>query len=234
MKLHLLSDLHLEFSAFEPPATDADVIVLSGDIGKGNKGVYWARQNFPDKPILYVPGNHEFYGARRLETLRLMHIAGQQNDVQILDDSEWVMGQENVRFLGCTLWTDFRLFGDDMKQQAMSAGHRGLNDFRLIQEEEGQRFTPAQSIELHEKSLAWLVAKLDEPLRKDSCDYASSAISSPGRTIQDDLLSACFAGWLSIGKNGFMDTWSPRDYLAMRRMALAYSVIRVDISWARK
>lgn len=38
MKLHLLSDLHLEFSTFEPPATDADVIVLSGDNGKGNKG----------------------------------------------------------------------------------------------------------------------------------------------------------------------------------------------------
>lgn len=38
-KLHILSDLHLEFSTFEPPTTDADVIVLAGDIGKGNKGV---------------------------------------------------------------------------------------------------------------------------------------------------------------------------------------------------
>lgn len=37
-KLHILSDLHLEFSTFEPPATDADVIILAGDIGKGNKG----------------------------------------------------------------------------------------------------------------------------------------------------------------------------------------------------
>jgi hypothetical protein len=30
MKLHILSDLHTEFSDFEPPETDADVVVLGG------------------------------------------------------------------------------------------------------------------------------------------------------------------------------------------------------------
>lgn len=39
MKPHILSDLHLEFSTFQPLPTDAGVIVLAGDIGKGNKGV---------------------------------------------------------------------------------------------------------------------------------------------------------------------------------------------------
>ena len=75
MKLHILSDLHLEFSSFEPLATDAEIIVLAGDIGKGAKGVYWARSVFPDKPILYVPGNHEFYGTQRAETLSLLRIS---------------------------------------------------------------------------------------------------------------------------------------------------------------
>lgn len=97
MKLHILSDLHLEFSAFDPPATDADVIVLADDIDKGNKGVYWARETFPDKPILYVPGNHEFYGTQRLETLRLLRIAGQQTDVRILDEDE-------VCLMVCASW----------------------------------------------------------------------------------------------------------------------------------
>jgi predicted phosphodiesterase len=31
MKLHVMSDIHLEFWAFEPPPTDADVVVLAGD-----------------------------------------------------------------------------------------------------------------------------------------------------------------------------------------------------------
>lgn len=86
MKLHVLSDIHLEFATFEPPATDANVVVLAGDVAQGNKGVYWARQAFPKSQIIYVPGNHEYYGSRRPETLRLLRIAGRQNSVQVLDD----------------------------------------------------------------------------------------------------------------------------------------------------
>lgn len=61
MRLHVLSDLHIEFDDFEPPETSADVVVLAGDTHVGVKGIEWAAQAFPDKPILYVPGNHEFY-----------------------------------------------------------------------------------------------------------------------------------------------------------------------------
>ena len=42
MKLHVLSDLHTEFADFSPPETDADVVVLAGDIGVGLRGVEWA------------------------------------------------------------------------------------------------------------------------------------------------------------------------------------------------
>ena len=91
MKLHIMSDVHLEFSTFEPPATDADVVVLAGDIGIGAKGVYWARSVFPDKQILYVPGNHEFYDTERAETLSLLHIAGKQNREHMLDEGELVL-----------------------------------------------------------------------------------------------------------------------------------------------
>ncbi len=35
MKLHILNDLHIEFEDFVPPATDADVVILAGDIGVG-------------------------------------------------------------------------------------------------------------------------------------------------------------------------------------------------------
>lgn len=61
MKLHLLSDLHLEFSTFEPTATEADVVVLAGDIALGTRGITWARQAWSDKEVVYVLGNHEYY-----------------------------------------------------------------------------------------------------------------------------------------------------------------------------
>ncbi|GAB1537707.1 hypothetical protein NUACC21_03600 [Scytonema sp. NUACC21] len=63
MKIQILSDLHLEFQPFHIPHTDADVFVLAGDINLGKKGVAWAVENIPSKPVIYVLGNHEYYGA---------------------------------------------------------------------------------------------------------------------------------------------------------------------------
>lgn len=204
MKLHILSDLHLEFSTFEPFKTDADVVVLAGDIGKGTNGINWARSAFPDKNILYVPGNHEFYGADRPETLAAIRAAAQECGVHLLDEDEIVIN--GVRFLGCTLWTDFRLFGDDRKHQTIVAGMYGLNDFRVIREGSQGLFTPLHSIELHEKSLAWLKAKLDTPFDGKTAvmtHHLPSARSVVER-FKDSLLAACFASELDylFGKMG--------------------------------
>ncbi len=62
MKLHVLSDLHTEFSGFDPPDTDADIVMLAGDIGIGTGGIDWAVQRYTDVPVVYVPGNQEYYG----------------------------------------------------------------------------------------------------------------------------------------------------------------------------
>jgi len=207
MKLHLLSDLHMEFSQFDPPATDAGVVVLAGDIYKGDKGVFWARQAFPDKEIIYVPGNHEFYGTRRTETLSLLRVAGQQTGVQILDEDEIVL--DGVRFMGCTLWTDFLLFGEAKKSTAMSDGQLCLNDFRAIREDDFTvPFTPARSIELHEHSLAWLKAKLDEPFDGKTVVVTHHLPSrhSVVERFKNSLLSACFASELDY-LFGKMDLW---------------------------
>ena len=59
MKLNILSDLHLSCGLLQIPQTDADVVILAGDIAKPQEAVAWAK-GF-GKPVLYVPGNHEFY-----------------------------------------------------------------------------------------------------------------------------------------------------------------------------
>ena len=61
MRIHILGDLHLEFGTTHIPATDADVIVLAGDIHLGREGRRWARRRFGGKPVVYILGNHEFY-----------------------------------------------------------------------------------------------------------------------------------------------------------------------------
>ena len=65
MKIQVLSDLHLEHGGFVPehhPA--ADVIVLAGDLAPYTEGLVdqLADQWSSAPHILYVLGNHEFYG----------------------------------------------------------------------------------------------------------------------------------------------------------------------------
>src|SRR5579872_7433560 len=111
VKIRVLSDLHLEIQDWTPPHTEADIIILAGDIHSGVRGVEWARLQFPLIPILYVPGNHEFYGRDLQETLSDLQKAGRRFGVDVLCGRGVVIG--GLRFLGTTLWTDYALHGAD-------------------------------------------------------------------------------------------------------------------------
>ena len=191
MKLQILSDLHLEFSNLLLAETYADVIVLAGDIWKGDAGIYWARATWPTKPIIYVAGNHEFYGKNRLETLAKLRIAARETDVNFLDNEEAFIG--DVRFLGATMWTDFELYNN--KNADMVSASNGLNDFRVIHEGKAH-FSPMDSIVLHEQSIAWLTKKLIEEQHDGETvvvtHHLPSMLSVADR-FKDEPLSACFA-----------------------------------------
>lgn len=205
MKLHILSDLHNEFAEFAPIETGADVIVLAGDIDNGDAGLKWARRTWPGRKIVYVIGNHEYYNRDYAETLILLRQAAQALDIQLLEENEAII--DGVRFLGETLWTDFEYFGAGKKASAMEEGQRRLTDFKLIRFEQGI-FTPAHSIELHQHSLAWLQARLDEPFEGPTVvvtHHLPSSKSVPER-FMDTPLSACFVSHLDY-LFGKMDLW---------------------------
>ncbi len=74
MRFHILSDLHVEFwggkKVIDIPRVDADAVVLAGDIHNREKGIDWISQNFPhNRKVIYVPGNHEYYGDAYPHTL---------------------------------------------------------------------------------------------------------------------------------------------------------------------
>src|SRR4030095_8058231 len=109
MKLNILSDLHLGQGVLEPTRNDADVVVLAGDIPGPAQALAWAASL--GKPVLYVPGNHEFYGGSIAGTKAQLKQLCAGTLVRVLDDDEAVLG--GVRFLGSTLLACFRLVGDD-------------------------------------------------------------------------------------------------------------------------
>jgi 3',5'-cyclic AMP phosphodiesterase CpdA len=162
-RFRVFSDLHLEFLDWTPPVAAADVILLAGDIAVGTDGIGWARRRFPQTPVVYVPGNHEFYGARLPEALEALRAEARRFDVQFLDGEECVLG--GIRFLGTTMWTDYALYGSAQAQlaRAMADAKEDMNDFRMIQWSDGDRFTPELVREMHFRRAQWLGDRLQEP-----------------------------------------------------------------------
>lgn len=174
VRLLILSDLHLEFAAFTPPSPDLyDIAVLAGDIAVGVQAVHWARRKstFAGKPVVLVPGNHEFYGSERTRMLKQLREAAAGTHVHLLDRDEVIL--HGVRFLGTTLWTDFELdvATGTLVAEAMGNAIRGLNDFggsiRERRDATGPagptRFTPDDARREHALSRDWLQLRLDLP-----------------------------------------------------------------------
>jgi len=160
MKLHILSDLHLGHCGFEPPRNDADVVILAGDVARPRDAVAWARQF--DKPALYVLGNHEFYGSSLQGAAAEFERQSAGTCVRLLDNTEIVIA--GVRFLGTTLWTDFRLFGAGEKRvAAMTEAQKLMRDFTRIRidEADARPFSPDDAAALFERDARWLSARLD-------------------------------------------------------------------------
>ncbi|WP_199268611.1 metallophosphoesterase [Myroides fluvii] len=62
MKIQLISDLHLEFGSGTPLSFDkTDLVIFAGDTHLGSKGIEWIKKYIPNKKVLYLLGNHEYY-----------------------------------------------------------------------------------------------------------------------------------------------------------------------------
>lgn len=160
MKLQILSDLHFEYdTTFQVPETNADVLILAGDISPGLNGM--ARFARISKPVIYVPGNHEYYGENVHSLPAAMRLLARDSTIRFLDKDEFI--HERVRFLGTTLWTSYELYGAERSGEVTAHADRHLNDYICIQGHEGRSLTPGQTVSLHLGSVDWLERKLGEP-----------------------------------------------------------------------
>ncbi len=197
MKLLILSDIHLEFDEFVVPTTDADVVVLAGDIHHRTRGVRWARDAFGELPVVYVPGNHEFYGASTPRLLGKMRRAAAGSNVHVLQDEAVTLA--GVRFLGCTLWTDFALHGDrSHRQTSMRICGQLMNDYRCIRRSRGRReLRPSDTWDMHSRSVHWLREQLSAPSESGDptvvVTHHAPSLQSVPQELQDDPVSSAFA-----------------------------------------
>ncbi len=174
MKIQLLSDLHNEFLRHGEkaighlwtgviPDTDADIIVLAGDIDTGVLGVDWAISESKRlaKKILYVLGNHEFYGYEYFGLKAEIQQRCAGTEVYLLDSDVFIEGE--VRFIGATLWTDYLAYAAASQENSMLFAGNRLADHRHILVKTGdslERFQPSHALRFHQQELIWLEQQL--------------------------------------------------------------------------
>ena len=144
------------------PAPDCDVVILAGDISRPQQAIEWARQFA--QPVIYVPGNHEFYGGSLSGTLQALQTLSAGSRIHVLDRGELQIA--GVRFLGCTLWSDFRLLeSEEERSTSMAVASQFIRDFSRItlSDDTAERFTPAASRQLFDQAVAWLEQRFAEP-----------------------------------------------------------------------
>ncbi|SFM32700.1 metallophosphoesterase [Methylobacterium pseudosasicola] len=167
MRFWIFSDLHRGGTApWTPPAVpEADVALVAGDVGEGvETSLAWlARTIRPHMRVAFVAGNHEYYRGCLGSELARGRAAAARLGIDFLEDEVTWIG--DVAVAGCTLWTDYRLDGDDRVAASMAAAGRMLNDHRLIDRARRPRrepFLPEDAAALHRASRARLESLVHE------------------------------------------------------------------------
>lgn len=203
IQVGIVSDLHAEFWSSSDHArigdkivselADADFILMPGDIAIGGNSVSVIRALFPNKPVFFVAGNHEFYhGDYKTVLAELQALA--TGNVHFLHNAiaEFEVRGVSVRVIGTTLWTDFDLH--NTPDLSLLQGRGALNDFRLITYQE-RLLQPQDTLEWHRAQRSWLLHALDNNINGLSIvmtHHAPVSFSLHPRYVGNEL-SPCFA-----------------------------------------
>lgn len=144
MKILILSDLHLEFGYFFIPDEeneDETVVVLAGDVSPVKN-----EQTYKDfinntcnrfKKVIWIMGNHEFYGANFTTALtKVLKATHNHKNLHIVEKETVII--DNVAFVCATLWTNF----DNNNQITMYDAGLWMNDYNKIRT--GPKYEPWQ------------------------------------------------------------------------------------------
>ena len=220
LRLLLLSDLHQDDGGvpFDPAsiAVPFDVAVVAGDCaGRLTNSVRWLADRFSGVPVVYVPGNHDFYrdgsanGFHVESEIADAHDLAAGTGVRLLCDGEASIG--GVRFLGGTLWSDLRATIDACGSVSAGLGRarRGMNDYRFIHRTSttrgSRRIKPEDTLSWHRAAKRFLEDALSAPSTSPTVVVTHHAPSLRSLADPQDDLDGCYASNLEAD----IARWSP-------------------------
>jgi len=209
MRIHVLSDLHQEFGEVDVPSVDSDCVILAGDIANKENGLRWIRCRFPDVPVIYICGNHEYYGDKLPRLTERLRKAAADSNIHFLEDDFVTIG--GVCFFGCTLWTDMALHGDWLVGAAEAAG--SMNDYKRVRNSSRgySHLSPRDTRLLHAGSLHAMTQFFATHDSRNSVivTHHAPSIRSLPEDRQTELVSCAYASRL----DGFIEQHQPRLWI---------------------
>ena len=156
--IRVISDIHADYNARYNYKFDFgdDLVINCGDTaGDGLTAREWCKNNM--KRGIVVMGNHLGYSAaypeleegeqreKNMELFGSPHHVNNTKNSQMLIISKSLTGKRGIRFLsnsecrindiivlGTCLYTDFKLYGENLVEKSMDYARRYMNDFKLI------------------------------------------------------------------------------------------------------
>ncbi|MDF1622725.1 MAG: metallophosphoesterase [Pseudohongiella nitratireducens] len=199
-KIAYASDLHLRqyHKFFNQRAMSfpesSDVIVLAGDIAIGHEAsdiVDELSEQYPSSHIVWVAGNHEFYGTNiDVQTDYFRQVCATSEQVHFLENASVEI--KGITFIGCTLWSDFSILGDS--EEAKNVAGQSINDFFHIETAGGQRFTPDHAVLKFQESHSYLESQLSQldPLKTVVVTHFPPGMNTRNTKYPIDPLTAYF------------------------------------------
>jgi predicted phosphodiesterase len=219
LRVQVISDLHSELGLLgvvtpDAVATEADIVIQAGDMAKAPDSIQRAAVLFPQTEVLVnVGGNHDHYetGLTIDEGIAVMRryadglSSAECRDVIVLENEVRVVRVRDipVRLIGCTLWTDYALHGDPVRDRMRVES--GLNDYRAIK---GRASNPLRTflggwdflktsevLARFDESRAFLATALAEPFDGPTIvvTHHLPSLRSVARRYRQDPISAGFA-----------------------------------------
>ena len=164
MKIQYVSDLHLEFSenlryiTENPIIPSGDILLMAGDIlclhlvQEKEFADFFQYISDHWKQVIWIPGNHEYYGNELLATHDNISKSIIHNNITLVNNITITI--ENVRIVSTTLWSKLP------KIHTTYIANR-MNDFRAIKYN-GNRLTTDDYNHCHEVAVKYLNAELNK------------------------------------------------------------------------
>lgn len=166
-RLAILSDIHIERwkDAFQMPSIDADLLVVAGDVLEARVGspVAWLLDNtHPNTPVIFVPGNHDFFGGVVDDLLSQWKREARGSHVHVLyNDQEEIAG---LRVLGTTLWSGLALHRNPIHEAGLRRElPQKVKDFMHIRQDNRKTWSVRAMLKEHQNCVRFLTENLARP-----------------------------------------------------------------------